>query len=309
MKTSAFSLMALFVLFAMGCKNGGFKRTKSGLLYKITSDGKGRKVKNKEFLKFEYVTKVHDSVLSSTYGVAPTYAPVDTTAGATYNPAEVFPMLRIGDSLTIVMLADSLRKRQGGLPPFIRKKDKLVIGFKVLDILPDQASVEKDQTANFNALKEKEIKAVEDYLNKHNIKAQKTEKGTFVVIESPGEGMAIDSGKLVQVKYTGRTLEGKVFDSNVDSSFGHTDPFRLVIYGSPAIEGWHDGLRLFKKGGKGQLYIPSLLAYGSNPPQGAPIKPFDNLMFDVSIVDVSEVPKQPKQNGARDSVGSNNPQR
>jgi FKBP-type peptidyl-prolyl cis-trans isomerase FkpA len=85
-----------------------------------------------------------------------------------------------------------------------------------------------------------------------------------------------------------------VFDSNQDSAFGHTDPYILTIGKRGAIEGWDDGLRLFNKGGKGRLFIPSLLAYGGNPPPGAPFKPFENLIFDVEVLDVTEHKEQPR---------------
>ena len=309
MKKLILLLAGFALLMTTACKNAGFKRTKSGLLYKIVSDGKGQKVKNHDFIKFHYVSKVHDSVMASTFGNIPAYAPVDSAVGPIYNPAEIFPMLRAGDSAVVVLLADSLRRKQGGLPSFIKRKDKLVFTFKVLSILPDESSVQKDQMEIVNSIKSQEEKSLQDYLTKHNIQAQKTEKGTFVVVQNAGDGMAADSGKLVKVKYTGRTLDGKVFDSNQDSAFGHTNPYSIIIYGSPAIEGWHDGLRSFKKGGKGQLYIPSMLAYGPNPPQGSKIKPFENLVFDVEIIDVTDAPQRTVQppRGVRDSAGVNKP--
>ena len=41
-----------------------------------------------------------------------------------------------------------------------------------------------------------------------------------------------------------------------------------------------------RKGGKGKIYIPSLLGYGAAPPPGGPIKPYDHLIFEVEITDV-----------------------
>ncbi len=35
-----------------------------------------------------------------------------------------------------------------------------------------------------------------------------------------------------------KPFAGKVFDSNLDTAFGHTDPFKLVIGQRGAIEGW-----------------------------------------------------------------------
>jgi len=294
MKKTTTILLSAVVLFLAACSDaGGFKKTKSGLLYKIVSDGKGEMVKRGEFLKVNYTQKIRDSILGTSYGAMPTYAPCDSV-GPIYNPAEIFPLLHKGDSVVVVMMADSLYKKAMQRPPFVKKGDKFTLTFRVVDILKDQQALRNDQQTIFDEQKVKEIKEIEEYLAKHNIKAQKTAKGTFVVIDNPGAGPSADSGKAVHVKYTGKTFAGTPFDSNIDSSFGHTDPYVLVIGSRGAIEGWDDGLRLFKKGATGQLYVPSMLAYGGNPPQGAPFKPFENLMFDIQVVDVTDAP-QPGQ--------------
>jgi FKBP-type peptidyl-prolyl cis-trans isomerase len=296
MKKTATILLSFALLFAIGgcSKGGGFKKTKSGLLYKIISDGKNPVAKKGEFLKVHYTQKIQDSVLSTSIGGLPTYAPVDSV-GPVYNPAEIFALLRKGDSAVIVMLADSLSKKQGSLPPFIHKKDKLTLTLKVVDVLKNEDDLKKDQQALLDEKKVTEVKDIEKYLADKNIKAEKAEKGTFVEIIEKGNGPAVDTGKAVHVMYKGQTFGGKVFDSNLDTAFGHTDPFVFVIGQRGAIEGWDDGLRLFNKGGKGRLYIPSMLAYGANPPQGAPFKQFENLIFDIEVVDVTDAKNMPQR--------------
>lgn len=289
MKKTTTILLSFVILFAIGgcSKGGGFKKTKSGLLYKIISNGGGATAKKGEFLKVHYTQKVRDSVISTSIGGLPTYAPVDSV-GAVYNPAEIFDMLKKGDSAIIVMLADSLAKKQGMLPPFIGKSDKLTLTLKVVDILKTENDVRQDQMTLLDEKKADEIKVLEKYLADKNIKTEKTEKGVFVQIEKKGDGPAVDSGKAVHVKYKGQTLDGKVFDSNLDTSFGHAEPYVFVVGQRGAIEGWDDGLRLLNEGGKAKLYIPSMLAYGPNPPPGAPFKAYENLLFDVEVVDVTE---------------------
>jgi len=285
-----FCIIAFFVLGS--CGKTGFKKTRSGILYQITSDGKSQKGKRGDFLKVHFTSKVRDSLLGSSYTGVPTYAPVDSI-GPVYSAAEIFPLLRKGDSAVVVILADTLFKRNpDGLPPYIKRKDKIVLSFKVLDILPNEEARSKDEADEIGKLRVREVKNIEDYLAKNNIKTERAPKGTFVLVENQGDGPAVDSGKQVSVMYTGRTFNGVVFDSNIDPKFQHTEPYSFVIGSQPpgAIEGWDDGLRLFKKGGKGKLYIPSMLGYGGNPRPG-PIKPFDNLMFDVEIVDVQDAPK------------------
>jgi hypothetical protein len=73
-----------------------------------------------------------------------------------------------------------------------------------------------------------------------------------------------------------------------------TEPVKFVVGNTGGmIKGWDDGLRLFKKGGKGTLYIPAYLAYDANP--GPSNRPFENLIFDVEIVDVTDAPPPTKQ--------------
>jgi hypothetical protein len=71
-------------------------------------------------------------------------------------------------------------------------------------------------------------------------------------------------------------------------------PLKVPIGANAVIKGWDEGLRLFGKGGKGRLLVPSMLGYG---PQGsAPVIPqFANLVFDVEITDVTVAPPAPKQ--------------
>ena len=89
-------------------------------------------------------------------------------------------------------------------------------------------------------------------------------------------------------------FEGKYFDSNVDSTkqtMAHPlETFYFVSKKEGAIQGMLEAITSFKVGSKGTLYIPSSLAYG---PQGSMpvIKPYENLIFEIEVVDVKEAPK------------------
>lgn len=294
MKTIAYLLISLVLLGAVACTNSEFKKTKSGLLYKIYSDGKGQTAKKGQFLKVSVVQKIRDSLLYSSYGGFPFYIPVDS-ARPTYSPSEIFTMLRKGDSAVVVELADTLVRKAGGqLPPWIKKKDKLTITFKVLDIFTSQDLLMVDRNQELTKEKDREVSTVEGYLASNKIPAVKTEKGTYVLVQSVGDGAQVDSGKQVSVLYTGKFLpDGKVFESNMTGP--GREPFKFVIGQGGAIPGWDDGLRKFKKGGKGTLFLPAFMAY--NQQQGPGHKPFENLMFDVQIVDVTDAPPPSAQPG------------
>lgn len=303
-KTTIGILSVLAMLVLVSCNGGSsFKRTKSGLMYKIISDGKNPIAQKGNILKFEFMQKVRDSILASSIDGPPVYVPVDSAVAPDYNPNEIFALLRKGDSAVVIFEADTLRKKQGGLPPFLKAKDKIYLTFKVVNLFTSQEEADKDrelsmqefmkkQEALAEVQKQKDIKILQDYLKSKGITAQSAPQGTFVEITNPGTGASCDSGKFITVAYTGQTLAGTVFDSSIDPKFGHPGQpytFQMRVRNSPrrAIEGWNDGLSFFKKGGKGRLYIPSSLGYGPSG-NGNDIKPNDNLIFDVEIVDVSD---------------------
>ena len=159
----------------------------------------------------------------------------------------------------------------------------------------------KDYQTEMQNFKNKEMAAVESYIKRNNISAQKM-NGVFVEVKDKGTGPAAASGKLVSIKYTGYNFDGKPFDSNIDStkqSQKHDlTPFEFVAGQSGAIFGMLEGVTAFNKGGKGRLFIPSHMAYG---PQGSPpaIQPNEHLIFEIEVVDVKDAPAQPAQPGAQ----------
>lgn len=309
MKKTTISILSLLIMIAMaGCNSGStFKRTKSGLMYKIISDKKNPVATKGQILKFDFMQKVHDSLLGSSADNGPVYVPVDSAVAPDYNPNEIFGLLRKGDSAVVIFEADTLRKKQGGLPPFLKAKDKIYLTFRVSDVFATQEEATKDREAAMQVFIKKQealaenqkkidIKILEDYLKSKGITAQSAPKGTLVEIVNPGTGASCDSGKFVTVKYTGKTLAGKPFDSSVDPAFGHPGQhytFHLGVRGpQAAIEGWNDGIKFFKKGGIGRLYVPSSLGYGKQG-SGPDIKPNENLVFDVEIMDVNDTMPAP----------------
>ena len=296
MKKTTGILALVMVVALAACKNDmSFQKTKGGMPYKIFPSKEGKQLKVGEFVKVNVIRRVNDSVTFDSHGKMPLYFPVDSV-GTPYDASEIIYKLKVGDSLVAVQLIDTFMKRYPGqVPPQYKKGDRLFTIYTILGVLPEKASMEDYQKEKSNFLAG-EILQVADWLAKNNIKAERTGKGTFVEIQNPGTGAAIDSGKYITLNYTGSTFSGKVFDSNEIDSFGHNkQPLAFTVNVQPmGVRGFEEGVKLFKKGGKGRLFIPSMLAYGDRPPQGASIKPYEHLIFEIEVLDVQD--KQPETN-------------
>ncbi|MBQ9072956.1 MAG: FKBP-type peptidyl-prolyl cis-trans isomerase, partial [Muribaculaceae bacterium] len=107
-----------------------------------------------------------------------------------------------------------------------------------------------------------------------------TNSGLQYEILKEGNGAQPTAADSVTVHYTGKCLDGTVFDSSVErgtpATFGVTQ----------VIAGWVEALQLMKEGDKWRLYIPSDLAYGLNGAGGV-IGPNATLIFDVELIKVN----------------------
>ncbi|MDP5172800.1 MAG: FKBP-type peptidyl-prolyl cis-trans isomerase [Bacteroidia bacterium] len=126
----------------------------------------------------------------------------------------------------------------------------------------------------------KELTVIATYAQQHDLPFQMTESGLFYLIEEAGEGKKAEPGATVTVHYTGRLLTGKIFDS----SHNRNQPISFQLGAGRVIQGWEEGIALFREGGKGKLMIPSPLGYG--PRDMGDIPSESTLLFDIELVKV-----------------------
>jgi FKBP-type peptidyl-prolyl cis-trans isomerase FkpA len=308
MRKIAYLLLATAVVFS-ACKDASYKKGEDGMEYKIIADGKGDVLKQGDFMEI-HVSQViggggkKDSTMSSTREQgAPQIMPFDSTK---LPPAyyKIFKQLKKGDSLSTRTSTDTIIKKQAGqgqLPPFIKKGMFIYANIRIVNIYKTQAEADSAQKLSMAAaevaakakaevLVKEDDKTIAAYLAKNNIKATKTAKGVYVETTQAGTGAMLDSNVFVKVMYTGKTLDGKMFDSNVDPSKGHTDPLLVnltndVSLGNGVIPGMTEALRTMQKGTKGKMYIPSGLAYGARA-QSAELPANSILIFEVEVLDI-----------------------
>ncbi len=307
--------VAVICALALAACTTPFKKAKDGTQYKVISVTKGPRLVTGNFMEMNVITKYKDSLLGSSYEEGmPQYGLYDT---ANFPPPykEIFKNVHVGDSIFLRISTDSILSKapQGQAPPFMKKGQFIYQSYTITNVYTSKEQVDSAQKTHLPVAKAKayqkaltdikkiltdnkdqiakDDKIIADYLAKNNIKATKTEWGTYIAVQNEGTGAVLGSSDIPSVNYTGKCLDSsKAFDSNTDPAFGHVQPYPVnlgrIEPGAGVITGWNDALMHMKKGTKATIYIPSSLGYGKNgnPPK---IQPNSILIFDMEIVDVS----------------------
>ena len=114
------------------------------------------------------------------------------------------------------------------------------------------------------------------YASANNISATAHSSGLYYQVTNPGSGPSPTAGSKVFIKYTGKLLNGTIFDQQT------TNPGSYGLNGM--IQGFQIGLPLIQKGGTIKLIVPSSLGYGCNGFGSVP--PNSILYFEVELTDV-----------------------
>ena len=282
-----------------------FQRTAKGVQYQIISKNPGVRLKQNDIIIFNATQATEtDSVLFSSYKMG---QPIKTQIHTSTNIADlmdIFPLMSVNDSAVVKIPVDSIFKgHETEMPPMFKKGSNMVFRVKMLGVQTlEQAMAERNaaiekQKAEGAKLKGTEMATLENYLKNKGIVAKTTPSGLRYVVKSAGTKPRPLAGDTVYVNYTGRTLDGKLFDSSVEADAkagglnqpGRTyEPISFALGTGRVIKGWDEGLALLNEGSKATFIIPSALAYGERG-AGEDIKPYSTLLFDVELVKVVRV--------------------
>lgn len=111
-------------------------------------------------------------------------------------------------------------------------------------------------------------------------------EGVKMTVLQEGSGEAAKAGDKVSMNYTGRLVDGTVFDSNVDPKFNHVEPFTFNLGAGEVIKGWDTAIVGMKVGEKRTLEIEPAFAYGEQAI--GPIPANSTLIFDVELVSINQ---------------------
>ncbi len=284
----------------------GYKMSGNGLCSKFyKQDKNGVKAKEGDLVKLylSYKTSkdslLFDSKMTSKDGTGFIEFPVGkSTFKGSFEDALL--TMASGDSASFIINADSVylktfRVRE--TPAFIERGSSLIFEVKLEKITPkdiaekEQAKKMEEKKTMTEQHKNEEPKAFAKYLADNKVTVKPTASGLYFIEKQKGNGSPPAKGNMVKVNYTGRLLDGTVFDTSDEAAAKQAglydarrpyEPIEFPLGVGQVIPGWDEGIALLTTGAKGQLIIPSSLGYGE---QGAgPIPPFSALVFDVELV-------------------------
>lgn len=149
-----------------------------------------------------------------------------------------------------------------------------IIFLKICVIAFSIASCNKNLSVEEQYAVDKDI--INQYIADNGLTVEVTSSGLHYVVTSIGTGNFPNTTSNVTVRYTGKFTDNQVFDQSAET--GATFNLQHVI------QGWTEGIPLFKEGGEGILILPSKLAYGSNGNSSIP--PNSVLVFDVELLNI-----------------------
>ena len=295
-------LVAGATMLAACANREGFKRTDNGLYYKFERQNPdGLQLKEGDVMVGEMTIRLDSTILYTNKGNVGRIAESQpVTQNFEIKIGEGLLMMHVGDVATFAMDADTAAKyvQREFMPAGYKEGtgQKFYYEINLQDIITrDEVAQER---ANIEAAMEErrmsEPDDIAEYIEANKITAQPSANGLYVIVKKRGNGPKVAMGKEVSMNYTGRLLDGTIFDTSVESdarSGGIYDarapykPITYVVGRDKLIDGWEQGVMGQAEGTVLQLVIPSALAYGPRQ-KGKTILPYSPLTFDIEIVSV-----------------------
>jgi FKBP-type peptidyl-prolyl cis-trans isomerase len=266
-----------------------------GVSYKVFHIGSGVNIPYGSYVQYTMEQLYKDSLLIDSKNRKMVMA-IDSAA----IPKPFFLPLRnvnVGDSVVYAISIDSNKQMYSSLPwakegQYFNTRMKIEKMFS--SAIQAQAAIlinqREDSIADAKRSEAQLIadsKTIETYLAANKIQYIKTPAGVYISFAKKGKGPLPTSQSVVSVNYTGKSFEGKAFDSNTDPAFNHVTPLDVDLKRREGlILGWLESIPYFAVGTKATVYIPSSLGYGAQGSEPR-IAPNENLIFDIEAVKIT----------------------
>ena len=286
LNTSLIFLALIITSLFFSCNSDEFKRTDNDIYYKfIIENEDSSKVKVNDILKLKIIyTNEKGDVIFDSRELGRDYKMVLKKPNYIGSIDEAISMMHIGDSAIFkVDAADfyMLSRRYKTLPEEVKYGGKLVFYVKILGVA--NTEVVKKEKKDLASDKQKfEEELLKDFIKKENITVKPTASGLYFIPETEGKGKKVEKGNKLTIHYTGKFINGEIFDSSIKRG----KPIEYIFGEKGFIPVWEEGISYMKEGCKAKLIIPSHLAYGDK--KNGPIPAYSTLIFDIELLKVEK---------------------
>jgi FKBP-type peptidyl-prolyl cis-trans isomerase len=258
----------------------------SGLYFIESQAGSGNKPKTGDMVKINFAVSLIDG--KELFSTVKNGGPMPVEIGKPFENKgfeEAVAMMKKGGKAKLI-IPSSLAFGEQGRGQMVAPFTTLLYDLEIVDIKSkaeyekEKAQAQKTQEQAAAKAKAEESGLLQKYIKDNNITTKPLANGLYYIETKKGTGAKATKGKSVSVNYTGRLLNGNVFDSSIGKK-----PFDFVLGQGQVIPGWDGGVALMSVGGKAKLIIPSSLAYGAQA-MGDKLPAYSTLVFEVELLSV-----------------------
>lgn len=300
-KLLSISIVAMICAVAFtACNSNKFKTTENGLQYRFeTTVADGQQPQLGDVLTGELALIFEGDTLFNNIGRPDRILQVyqDRFKG---DLSEGLMMMHVGDKAMFKVSADSMARfmQPNQMPPSFQMGAGQYFTFVIslMDIVSEEelAQEQANYVQAMEQRKEGESELIAKYVADNYPNAKPTASGLYIIVNKKGTGAKVAVGKNVAINYTGRLIDGTLFDTSreADAKAANKyqegrpyEPLTYVVGQMSLIKGWEEGIMGQPAGSDITLVIPSELAYGA---RGAckDIEPYSPLVFNLTIESV-----------------------
>lgn len=309
-KTIVLSMLLGFTFTAL-CQNNikDFQLSSTGVKYKVEkANPNGQQVKEGDVIIGHFSVSFGDSLVVNgfDYPSQPLFGVTQQAKAFKGDMMDALLLMKQGETTIFAFSKDSMQKAMPGMPAF--KGDYVFYKVQVdslttiahMEELQKQQAKERQHMAD--SLKLIEQSSIQDYLTK-NAWDTTLYEGIYVKILHSTNGKKVNDGDMVHIDYEGRLLNGKLFDTSVESVAKANnlnqpgrkyEPLEFQLGTHRVVQGFESAAKQMAVGDKIEVLIPSALAYGERG-AGQDIMPYTPLLFTMTMVSAEKGPEIQQQ--------------
>lgn len=280
-KSMSIYTLSVVLMILIACnRKSEYSKTSSGLQYRFIENKNGKSAKIGDYMRMHLLYKnERDSVLYDSKVIGDAFVLQLTQPGFIGGLEEGFAMMSEGDSAHFIVSADSMFEKtfRQKLPAVLKKGEKLKFEIRMKKLMNETEFNGKPVS---ESIKE-ELSLIKRYLEDNQTDVAPVREGIYYIQLKEGKGSLIQPGDSVEIKYTGRFLDGQVFDG---SQMAGGSALRYRVGDGRRLLAWEQAVTSMKAGGISRLVLSSSNAYGASG--AGPIPPNTPVIYDIEVIRV-----------------------